>query len=85
MSGSESMHVINLTEYMWQMAFNLLFEYFFSLSFDLNNIGGVVISVLPSSVTKRRFDPLSCQTKDYHIGLCCFSAMHAELRRMSKD
>jgi len=79
------MHVINLTQYMWQMAFNSLFEYFFSLSFDLNNIGGVVISVLPSSVTERRFYPLSCQTKDYDIGLCCFSAMHAALRRMSKD
>jgi hypothetical protein len=25
------------------------------------------------------------QTKDYEIGICCFSAKHAALRRKSKD
>jgi len=25
------------------------------------------------------------QTKDYAIGICCFSAKHAALRRKSKD
>jgi hypothetical protein len=25
------------------------------------------------------------QTKDYKIGICCFSAKHAALRRKSKD
>jgi hypothetical protein len=25
------------------------------------------------------------QTKDYKIGICCFSAKHTALRRMSKD
>jgi len=28
---------------------------------------------------------LSGQTKDYKIGICCFSAKHAALRRKSKD
>jgi hypothetical protein len=27
----------------------------------------------------------SGQTKDYEIGICCFSAKHATLRRKSKD
>jgi hypothetical protein len=27
----------------------------------------------------------SSQTKDYEIGICCFSAKHAALRRKSKD
>jgi len=27
----------------------------------------------------------SGQTKDYTIGICCFSAKHASLRRKSKD
>jgi hypothetical protein len=25
------------------------------------------------------------QTKDYNIGICCFSAKHTALRRKSKD
>jgi hypothetical protein len=28
---------------------------------------------------------MSGQTKDYKIGICCFSAKHATLRRKSKD
>ena len=31
------------------------------------------------------FDPRSGQTKDYNIGICCFSANHTALRRKSKD
>ena len=31
------------------------------------------------------FKPWSGQTKDYKIGICCFSAKHAALRRKSKD
>ena len=27
----------------------------------------------------------SSQTKDYNIGICCFSAKHAAPRRMSKN
>ena len=38
-----------------------------------------------SGVLDRGFDPLSGQTKDYEIGICCFSTKHAALRRNSKD
>jgi hypothetical protein len=31
------------------------------------------------------FELRSGQTKDYKIGICCFSAKHAALRRNSKD
>jgi len=40
--------------------------------------------VLPSSVVDCGFDPRSGQTKDYKIGICCFSAKHAALERKSK-
>jgi len=33
----------------------------------------------------RGFEPRSGQTKDYKIGISCFSAKHAALRRNSKD
>ena len=51
----------------------------------LNHIGGVMVSVLASSAVDRGFEPWSGQTKDYKIGMCCFSAKHAALRRKSKD
>jgi len=37
--------------------------------------------MLASSAVDRGFEPQSCQTKDYKIGICCFSAKHAALRR----
>ena len=43
-----------------------------------------MVSVLASSVADRGFEPGSGQTKDYKIGMCCFSARHAALRRKSK-
>jgi hypothetical protein len=49
------------------------------------HIGGVMFSVLPSSVVDRGFEPQSGQTKDYQISICCFSAKRAALRRKSKD
>ena len=44
-----------------------------------------MVSVLASSAVDRGFDPRSGQTKDYEIGICCFSAKHAALRSKSKD
>jgi hypothetical protein len=44
-----------------------------------------MVSVLASSVVDCGFEPRSGQAKDYKIGICCFSAKHAALRRMSKD
>jgi hypothetical protein len=37
------------------------------------------------SVQSRGFESRSSQTKDYKIGICCFSAKHAALKRKSKD
>ena len=44
----------------------------------------VYVSVLASSVVERGFESRSDQTKDYKIGICCFSAKNASLRRKSK-
>jgi len=43
-----------------------------------NHISDVRVSVLASN----GFEPRSCQTKDYEIDICCFSA---KLRSTSKD
>ena len=44
-----------------------------------------MVSLLASSAVDRGFDPRSGQTKDYKIGICCFSAKHAALRSKSTD
>ena len=41
--------------------------------------------MLVSSSTDRGFEHRSGQTKNNAIGICCFSAKHAALRRKSKD
>jgi hypothetical protein len=51
----------------------------------VNRIGGVMVSMLASGVVDCGFEPWSGQTKDYKIGICCFSAKHAAFRRKSKD
>ena len=43
-----------------------------------------MVSVLASSVVDCGFDRRSGQTKDYKIGICCFSVRHAVLRKKSK-
>ena len=50
-----------------------------------NRSGCVMVNVLPSSAVDRGFEPQSGQTKDYKIGICCFTAKHAALRRKSND
>ena len=50
-----------------------------------NRIGGIIVSMLTSSAVDRGFEPRSGQTKDYKIGICCFSAKQPALRRKSKD
>ena len=50
-----------------------------------HRIGGVMVSVLTSSAVDRGFESRSSQTKDYKIGICCFSAKYAALRRKNKD
>jgi hypothetical protein len=44
-----------------------------------------MVSVLASSAVDRGLEPRSGQTKDYEIGICCFYAKHAALRRKSRD
>ena len=44
-----------------------------------------MVSVLASSTVDRGFEPRSGQTKDYKIGICCFSSKHAALTRKSND
>ena len=44
-----------------------------------------MVSVFASSAVDPVFESQSGQTKDYKIGICCFSAKHAALRRKSKD
>ena len=43
------------------------------------------VNMLASSEVDRGFEPRSGQIKDYEIGICCFSAKNAALRRESKD
>jgi hypothetical protein len=44
-----------------------------------------VVSMITSRDVDHGFEPRSGQTKDYKIGIFCFSAKHAALRRKSKD
>ena len=56
--------------------------YVFLLAY--NHIGGVMVSMLASGAVDFGFEPRSGPTKDYKIGICCFSSKHAALRRKSK-
>jgi hypothetical protein len=47
-----------------------------------NRIGGVMVSVFASSAM---FESRSGQTKNYDIGICCFSAKQSALKRSSTD
>ena len=44
-----------------------------------------MVNMLASSPVPSGFEPRSDQAKDYKIGICCFSAKHAALRRKTKD
>ena len=59
--------------------------YLVLLPFHHYYISGVMVSVFALSAVDRGFEARSGQTKDYEIGICCFSAKHAALRRKSKD
>ena len=51
----------------------------------LNRISGIMVIEFESSVVNRGFESGSGQTKDYEIGICCFSAKHVTLRSKTKD
>jgi len=65
-------------------SFSVINRWFF-LHESKNRIYGVMVSVLASSTVDRGFEHRSGKTKDYKIGICCFSAQHAALRRKNKD
>jgi hypothetical protein len=44
-----------------------------------------MVSVFASSAVDRGFVSRSGKTKDYVIGICCFSVKNAALRRKNKD
>jgi hypothetical protein len=44
-----------------------------------------MVSVLASSAVDCGFELWSGQTKDFKIGICCFSVKHAALRSKRKD
>jgi hypothetical protein len=44
-----------------------------------------MVSVLTLSAVDGGFEPLSGETKDYNIGICCFSTKDAALRRKSLE
>ena len=48
-------------------------------------IGDVMVSVLASSEIDRVFEYRLGQTKNYEIGICCFSAKHEALTIKGKD
>jgi hypothetical protein len=56
-----------------------------TIHLDTNGIIDVMVSVFSSSVVDHVFEPRSGQTKDYKIGMCCFSAKRTSLRKKSKD
>jgi hypothetical protein len=49
-------------------------EFAFSLLYIFDCIGGEIVSVLDSSVVGRVFESQFGETKDYTVGVCCFSA-----------
>ena len=44
---------------------------------QVNSIGGVMVSGLSLNAVDWVRDPVK-QTKDYEIGICCFSAKHVQ-------
>jgi hypothetical protein len=52
----------------------LIYELHFSF---LNHTGGVIVSMLASSVVDHGYENQSCQTKDYEISIWCFSYKQA--------
>jgi hypothetical protein len=43
-----------------------------------------ITHLMPDKTVNCQFESRSGQTKDYKIGICCFSVEHVSLRRKSK-
>ena len=51
----------------------------------ITSTDGVMVSMLAPNAVDRCFELRSGQTKDYEIGMCCFSDKNAAFRRKNKD
>jgi hypothetical protein len=51
----------------------------------MNCIGGVMVSMLALIVVDRGFKSWSGQTKDYDIGICCFSIKNQAQRIVGSE
>ena len=67
-----SLHLVSVC-----MCHYISLSIYVSLHQSHNCIGGVMVSMLASSAVDRGFEPRLGKTKDYKIGICCFSAKHA--------
>ena len=76
-------HLNNKQGYKVRLRPSIRLIFFFCLNHCIDDV--MVISVLASSAEDRGFKPCSGQTKDYEIGICCFSSKQAVLKRKSKD
>ena len=56
-----------------------------TIHLDTHRIIDVMINVFSSSAVDQVFEPRSGETKDYTIGMCCFSAKRTSLRIKNKD
>jgi hypothetical protein len=74
--------IVLLNIWFFNTACNSFVDWYWS---SVNRIGGVIISVLASSVVDRGFDLWLGQTEDYEICFYSFTAKHAVLRRKSKE
>ena len=57
----------------------------YSAMYSINYIRGVMVSVIGSIAVDRGFEPRTGKTKDYEIGICCFSVKHVPLWCKIKD
>ena len=65
----------DITEILLKVALNTIT---LTLIKTWNHIGGVMVSLLPSSAVVHGFKPWSGQTKDYIIAVCCIKTLRAE-------
>ena len=54
------------------------------LCLTTSHIGGVMVCMLALRVIDDGLAPQSGQTKDYIIGICCFSSNHTALKSKKK-
>ena len=73
-------HVIVMTSWYWSYSINIDTFVYIQALIDficlINRISGVMISLYAWGAVDCGFKPRSGQTKDYIIGMCCFSSKH---------